>query len=334
MIYDNEARLTLRQIENILLGLEDFPDFRISPFCVAHKAALNTLPTSIDKTAMLAQFITADDAYQAGISKRDISIYGRSEDVVLFTDQEKKLSKRMSVIKRLVLDISDERSTLVFFNMTNLKFYTQGRQWDIVKNIRGLSVQMASRPDYTTVVPIVDALLADLGGIFGTKTDQVTLVDKNKEDIDPLVQNLKAALFFNKGKLTTMFSTDQTRLFLFFPKDIMLGKMVHPEDYVKTNQVFIVDPPSSIINVPKPAFNKRSIIIIDNLGPDPIQAYKSITISSVIPEDAINILGFSKFVGVIGEMGSDLADNLMLAFPGLLANVKVRITIKKPKKNL
>ena len=333
MKYTTEDKKTDSQIGNVLLRLEDFSDERIIPFNAAHKAGLNLLPTSPAKTEMLAQFTLADDAYQAGISLRDIAISGRSEDVVLFNDQDKLLSKRISGIKRKILEISDLEATLVFFDLVSTRSFTQGRQSDIVKNINDLAVKIAGRSEYATVVPFIDSLKDDLGGIFKTKADQKTLVTKDKKDLDPLVENLKAAFFFDRGGLIKMYSTDQTKTFMFFPTEIMLGKIVREESYVKSNQVFIVNPIKEIINLPKPSFTKKSIIEIENLGSEPIKAYKSVNINPVIPQDAINILEFSKFIGVIGDLGSDLAGNLMLAFPGFLEKVKVRITIKRPKRN-
>ncbi len=335
MIYTSENKLQSRQIDTMVLSLEDFNDERISLCNKSHAASLALLPVSADKTAMEVQFKTAVVNYDAGVSLHNIAISGRGEDVVLFNTQEKLLNKRVSAIKRKVIEVNDDNSILVFFNLTNVNYYTKGRQSEIVKRIDALVVKMTSRPDYVTVLPFVVALKADLGDIFNVKFNQKILVHKDKEDVDPLVQALKEAYIFDKGILQKIYCKDITKTFSFFPLDVMYGTIERAEDYVTNQQAFVKNPSQPIINLPTPPFTKTNLIEIENLGPEPMQAYTLITISSVIPETAITIMGFSTYKGVIMNMGPANAKNLMLAFPpDALDTAKARVTIKPRKKKI
>ena len=332
MIYEKKDRLISRQIDTMVLTLEDFSPDRIIPLNKAHKANLDLLPASLDKTAMISQFVIAVDYYEKGITLRNIDISGRGEDVVLFNEQEKLVGKQVSAIKRKVIEINDNKAALVLFNLTNVDYYTKGHQSDVQKRINELLIKMTSRPEYITVLPFVEALQDNLGSIFDLKTSQKTLVRKDREDIDPLVQVLKEAYIFDKGILQKIYCKDITKTFCFFPLDIMYGAIERAENYVTKQQAFITNPSDYIINIPSPAFTKTNLIEIENLGPEPIQAYKLIVISPLIPETAVTIAGFSTFKGNMMDLGPDTAKNLMLGFPGALNKVKVRITIKPRKR--
>ena len=333
MIYTKEDKLTSRQIDTMILSLEDFSDERITPLNKAHAAATALLPDSPDKTAMQAMFNPAAAAYEAGVTVRNLDISGRSEDVSLFYEQASLVGKRVSAIKRKVIEIKDDKATLVYFNLTNIKYYTDGHQSDIQKNISELLLKVKGRPEYATVLPFVVSLHEDLGGIFDTKSDQISLVTQDKEAVDPLVQTLKEAYIYDKGILNKIYCKDITKTFSFFPLATMYGAIVRAEDYVTKNQAFITKPIDPIINLPTPSFTNTNLIEIDNLGPKPIQAYKLITISKLIPESAITIPEFSTYKGAIRDLGPDTAKNLMLAFPADgLDTAKARVTIKPRKK--
>ncbi len=332
MIYNKIEKLKIRQTNEMVAALEDYISSKIFVLNFAHRAALNLLPFSVEKTEMLAIFDPARLAYENSITNKNIGISEGSMDVVLFDEQEKLVGKRISSIKRKVLEINETKAALIALDLTNIKYYTKGHQSDIVRKINELEIKIAANPDYISVVPFIQSLQSDLGDIFAIKQLQHTTIKIDKTKVNPLLQNLKDAYTYNLATLSKMYYKNLTLTFNFFPLAKMLRKFDKKKNIVKKNQVIITNPIQPIVNIPSPKFTASNLIYIENRGPFPIRLFTSINITNVIPNDALTIPKNSNLLAEILDLGPKKAKNLMLANFRDISKTDVKITIRTRRK--
>lgn len=328
---EKEIEAEIKKIPTAIFDLDKFPPANVSAFLNASTKAMSIAQISPFFVTMIAKSGLAFNPYLAGLANVRIDLSGGSSDVVTYNNFKTVFAARLGFIKSMVKTLlPGDNATLVLLKLDKVSYYEKGKQSDLNNKLDDLLTQAKTKAAIATVLPYIISLKSDMSTAFDTKSSQFISVDTDRTKIVELIKVVKIALTSNFGLLLDQYSTNLETVLPYFPISLLYNK-VHAPDFLYKNQELIEKPLTPIVYISKLRATKGLWIKVQNFGSEPMQLWRSVNVTTTIPDDAATI-GTNETATIFGgDIGVDKAYCLMAGFSGDLQMVNAKFTMRKKK---
>ncbi len=324
-------RQTLRETETDLMIIETFPLERVIEFILEHEMANHRAPITPAIQVIITDSTPDFAALRIAVLGKNVDLSERGAQVVIFNEMRGGFMVRLDDVKMAVKTAAPHnQSVLVATKLDKISDFYTYTQAQLLTTMQEMLIAATANPDLVTTLPLISSLVDDVKDPLSAKIAQVLALTTDREKLVELVDNAQASLIGNYGAYLNIYKRKLERVPEYFPISV-LHKNVHADDFVFSNEEIVDKPTEPIVNISKLRATKGKWVKVQNFGSLPMRVWRSLTISTVIPEDAPTVNPNEDKIFGGSELGVDDATFLMAGFSLPLDMQKAKFTTRNSR---
>ena len=331
MSIDKNIKNQIKKIDTALLDFDGFPLSNQVSFLKACMIANAREPITPAIQVVIDRSAIPFGNLIAAYSGNNIDISGGSSMVEAFNEVRKGVPARIDLIKTMVKGLMpNNKVVLIALKLDKVTRYRRMSQADLFTTVQEMFTTAKTYSALTTVLPLITSLVNDVDNPLTSKQEQFININSDRKKMIKLVEAAQNCLIANYGSFLTMFFDKLENIIEYFPI-ILLYNKVHAPGYLTKKQDLVESPLTPIVHISKLKVTNSCWVKIENFDSRPMRVWRSINVSTTIPEDAPTVGANSVETFYAGDMGVDDAYCLMAGFTLPLDTAKAKFSIRNKR---
>ena len=335
MIASKLTRKILVHIHLIILSLSDYPQERVVEFINGHNDFLNKDPITPEKQIMIDDLEDVLESYDLGVTVKHSDKGKRATFVTKIIEYKPSIVTQVNgIINQINTITHSDKSKLKEFNLNRISIYYEGRESEILRYYKELLYNIKLSPEFSTVVPAVQALVDKVNALYKVKKEKKDDIKIDITNMNTYVDPLAKVLLKNFDSLETANINNLDAVIDYFPfRDMDLP--IKNKEHLAPNQFNAIGMQGAIVNLidVKQDFGNWIEADCRKCTVD-VYLWLASEITSVIPKNAQKVCKGDRLIFKNSAIGSSTEMYFMVAFAEdetVTEECKFKITIDKKK---